>query len=184
MSKLPKNVNNIGVTIFGSCVLILAFFLASGCFKTGNDRKVSPVNAVMAIKDSSIKAAGDLPDTTKKGRYVPPQISEEAMQRAVISKRDSILHVYSNIRADYRIIGYELPDTSTRKMVLFSVFTSDVKDNPFNCIYGSYYDTAQGDELVIKYTGEWGSFIKATISGSSKKPATVYFQKEWVEFDE
>ncbi|RLJ75178.1 hypothetical protein [Pedobacter alluvionis] len=105
------------------------------------------------------------------------------MQRAVISKRDSIFQVYSNIRADYRIIGYESPDTNARKMVLFSVFTSDVEDNPFKCPYGSYYDSAQRDGLVIKYKEEHGSFIQADISGNGKKPATVYFEKKWVEFD-
>ncbi len=99
------------------------------------------------------------------------------MQKAVICRHDRSFHVFNNIRADYRIIGYESPDNNSRKMVLFSIFTSDVKDNLFRCLYGAYYDSAQGDKLVIKYTGERGSFIETKISGKSMKPATAYFEK-------
>ena len=161
----------------------MAFF-DSGCFETAHDRKVGRADTIVAIKDSGLQDTRDLPDATERSIYLPPEISGEAMQSAVVKKRDSSFHVYNNIRADYRIIGYELPDTNARKMVLFSVFTSDVKDNPFNCPYGAYYDSSQRDEVVIKYTGEQQSFIQARISGNSKKPVTVYFQKKWVEFEE
>ncbi|TKC06095.1 hypothetical protein [Pedobacter frigoris] len=184
MNKFRRQVNRLSAKGFGSALIILAFLLVSSCFEAGNGRKVSQVDTVVAMKDSSLRQVSSAQDTTKKGRYVPPEISEEAMQRAVVSKSDSSFHVYNNIRADYRIIGYELPDTNSRKMVLFSVFTSDVKDNPFHCPYGAYYDSAQQDELVIKYTGEQEFFIKATISENSKKSSTVYFQKKWVEFEE
>jgi hypothetical protein len=185
MNKLKKNATHIRRSVWFCARVLLVFLLVSGCNSgSHNDRKVGLVDTFKAREDSSLEKVADLQDTVKRGKYVPPEISEEAMQRAVISKRDSIFHVYSNIRADYRIIGYELPDTNARKMVLFSVFTSDVKDNPFKCPYGSYYDSAQRDELVIKYIGEQGSFIEAHISGNRKKPATVYFEKKWIEFDE
>lgn len=185
MNKLKKNATHMrrGVCFFAKVILV--FLIISGC-NSGrrDDPKVGPPDTTENKEYSSPQKVENLPDTIKKGAYVPPEISEEAMQRAVISKRDSIFHVQSNIRADYRIIGYESPDTNARKMVLFSVFTSDVKDNPFKCPYGSYYDSALRDELVIKYVGEQGSFIEANISVNGKKPATVYFEKKWVEFDE
>lgn len=172
-----------GVCFFAKVILV--FLIISGCNSVRrDDPKVGPPDTTENKEYSSPQKVENLPDTIKNGAYIPPEISEEAMQRAVISKRDSIFHVQSNIRADYRIIGYESPDTNARKMLLFSVFTSDVKDNPFKCPYGSYYDSAQRDELVIKYVGEQGSFIEANISGNNKTPATVYFEKKWVEFDE
>ena len=185
MNKLKKNVTHIYRGVCFSAMVILVFLVGSSC-NSGrhDDPKVSLTDTAETRKDSIPKKVENSPDTIKRGAYVPPEISEEAMQRAVISKRDSIFHVQSNIRADYRIIGYASPDTNAKKMVLFSVFTSDVKDNPFNCPYGSYYDSAQRDELIIKYVGEQESFIEANISGNGKKPATVYFEKKWVEFDE
>ncbi len=164
---------------------LIAFLLISGCITGNNDDANSQrIDTVVAKRDSRPHQVADVQDTTKKQRYVPPEISMDAMQKAVIHKRDSSFNVYNNIRADYRIIGYELPDTNSMKMILFSVFTSDVKDNRFQCPFGSYYDSAHGNELIIKYTGEQASFIKAKISGGSKKPVTVYFEKKWVEFDE
>lgn len=185
MYKLKINANQIRRCVCFCAEVIWIFLLISGCNSGSHkNRKAGLVDTAKTRKDSRLKKVEDLPDTIKRGTYVPPEISEEAMQRAVISKRDSIFHVHSNIRADYRIIGYESPDTNTRKMVLFSVFTSDVKNNPFKCPYGSYYDSAQRDELVIKYVGEQGSFIKAHISGKRKETGAVYFEKKWVEFDE
>jgi len=166
--------------------ILTVSLLASGCVRdsAGNADHLHADTLVKAKKDSGAVVASEPQDSGKKQRYIPPEISEEAMQRALIRRRDSSFNVYSNIRADYRIIGYEAPDTNARKMILFSVFTSDVENNPFECPYGSYYDSAQGDRLVLKYIGEHGSFIEVHISGSQRKPATVYFQKKWVEFDD
>ena len=185
MYRFKINANHLRKTACLGAIGVWIFLLIPGCNLTINkNQKASLVDTDKTERGSSLLEVKELPDTTKSGAYVPPEISKEAMQKAVISKLDSSFNVYNNIRADYRIIGYESPDTNARKMVLFSVFTSDVKDNPFQCPYGSYYDSAQGDELVIKYVGQQGSFIKAHISGIKKKPATIYFEKNWVEFGE
>ncbi|TKC06650.1 hypothetical protein FA048_15710 [Pedobacter polaris] len=184
MNKQGKRMNRVSAEAFGTRLIILALGLFSGCTNSNSDPQVLKNDTVVAIRDSGLRQVADSQSIKKKHRYVPPQINQEAIQRAVISKHDSSFHVYNNIMTDYRIIGYEAPDTTSRKMVLFSIFTSDVKDNPFHCPYGSYYYTGYPVELVIKYTGEQESFIKAHISGESKKPATVYFEKKWVEFDE
>ena len=185
MNRFKVNTARIRKTARLGAMGIWIFLLISGCNSSSHkNQKVGLVDTAKTKADSRLQNVEESPDTIKTGAYIPPEISEEAMQKAVISKRDSSFNVYNNIRADYRIIGYESPDTNARKMVLFSVFTSDVKDNPFQCPYGSYYDSAQRDELIIKYVGEQGSFIAANISGNRKKPATVYFEKKWVEFDE
>lgn len=183
LSGLYSQSNRLCTRAFGFTLISFAFLLLSGCL-AGDDNNARHIEKVAAKPDSSSRQVSVKRDTATKQRYVAAQISEEAMQKAVIHSHDSSFHVFNNIRADYRIIGYESPDTNSRKMVLFSIFTSDVKDNPFRCLYGAYYDSAQGDKLVIKYTGERGSFIETKISGKSMKPATAYFEKKWTEFDE
>ena len=183
MSKF-RRVNKRDIEAFGLALVIFAFLLLSSCVTGNDDVNHRQNDTVVAREHSSPRPVPSGQDTLKKQKYVPPDLSEEAMQKAVIYRHDSSFHVFNNIRADYRIIGYALADTNSRKMVLVSVFTSDVKDNPFDCPYGSFYDSAQGEKLVIKYTGERGSFIQANISGENKQPATVYFEKKWVEFDQ
>lgn len=164
--------------------IMLLFILAVGCFPERRvDAPVQRADTVRVKQNSPPVQVAAAQDTAKKLAYSPPEINEEAMQKAVIAVRDSTFHVYNNIRADYRIIGYERPDTSSRKMVLFSVFTSDVEGNPFRCPYGAYYDSALGAQLVIKYTAGLESFIQARISGLDRPSATVYFENKWVEFD-
>lgn len=185
MSKIALSTYKLFAAAFRSAGFIVVVSSCSGCFGGAETDNKSVIPDTVAAKvDSDPRPVSAVPDTLSKQTYVPPVINEEAMQRAVVSKADSVFHVYNNIRADYRIIGYESPDTNSKKMVLFSVFTSDVEGNPFHCPYGSYYDSGSPIELVIKYTGEQGSFIVASISGGSKKPATIYFEKKWVEFEE
>jgi hypothetical protein len=185
MSKLAIGACRFFAAAFRYACIIMVVSLLPSCIWAGKtDTDQGPANTIVVKRDSSKRQVASKPDTSKKQMYVPPEINEDAVQKAVISKVDSSFNVYNNIRADYRIVGYELPDTNSRKMVLFSVFTTDVKDNPFNCPYGSYYDSAQGDKLVIKHTGKRGAFIEAKISGENKEPAVVYFQEKWVEFDD
>ncbi|EEI93888.1 hypothetical protein HMPREF0765_0510 [Sphingobacterium spiritivorum ATCC 33300] len=121
----------------------------------------------------------------KRVREVYPEpIDEESMQRAEISKTDSTIHVYNNIRADYRVFGYSKPDTTSQKMFLISVFTNDVKDNPNKCLYGSYYDSASMSDISIKYLADAGAFVKANLYRDDILLAPVYLERKWVEFEE
>lgn len=112
------------------------------------------------------------------------QMSEDFFQKAVINLSDSSFTVYQNIRADYRIFGYEEPDTNSRKILFFSVFTPDVEGNPYKCPFGSYYYSGAMENTQIKYTKTVGSFIKANlIKDKTTIISPVYFLKSWVEFD-
>ncbi|SDF91330.1 hypothetical protein SAMN05421827_10293 [Pedobacter terrae] len=113
------------------------------------------------------------------------QMSEAFFQKAMISLRDSSLTVYENIRADYRIFGYQKPDTNSRKMILFSVFTSDVENNPYKCPFGAYYYSGAMHDTKIKYVKQAGAFVEAhLIKETEIKPTSIYILKDWVEFDE
>jgi len=171
-----------------SNTLLFALFIAIqflGC--DSNNKKsstqVAIIDTTAVAIDSNLQETNHQLETLKKSVDTVPEINEELMQRAIISKTDSSFHVYSNIRADYRIIGYQFPVLTSKKLVLFSVFTTDVQDNPHRCTYGSYYGSPNQDELLIKYTGDAGSFVQAKISRDLEEASTVYFEKRWVEFE-
>jgi hypothetical protein len=179
--SLQFNLRNLGK------LRVIAFFMLIAINACRNEDpksdRVKKVDSTEVLTDSTHQEIANYPDTQKKSTTPAPEINEEAMQRAVISKRDSSFMVYNNIRADYRIIGYQLPDTSSKKMVLFSVFTADVENNPSRCPYGSYYGSPSNEELEIKYTGDQGKFVKAFINNDKGESATIYFPKKWVEFE-
>ena len=103
--------------------------------------------------------------------------------KATVSKSDSIIDLVANIRRDHRIFGYIKPDTSSKKMVLLSVFTNDVEGNPFNCTYGSYYQTGDMKNIKIKFLSRNGVYIKAAIIKSDSALQIIYIPKKWIEFE-
>ena len=103
--------------------------------------------------------------------------------KAVVSKRDSIISLTANIRRDYRIFGYKKPDTISKKMILFSVFTNDVENNLFKCPYGSYYQTSSMQNMKIKFLTKNGLFIKAAIRKDNATSEIIYFLKKWIDFE-
>ncbi len=105
------------------------------------------------------------------------------IQKAKISKNDSLLWVDANINRDYQIFGYEQPDTSARKLIVFSVFTYDVQDNPYQCPSGAYYGSYDLENSQIKYKGEVALFIIADFI-EDDKVTPIYFDKNSVEFVE
>lgn len=105
------------------------------------------------------------------------------LNKLQVTKQDSIVRLYSNIRHDHRIFGYEKADLKSRKKILFSVFTFDVKGNPCNCVFGSFYETSSMKGITMKYVGKEKSFIKVELHEGKAKLGTVYFEKKWVEFE-
>jgi len=122
------------------------------------------------------------PDTIRNVKAT--QMNEDAFQKAIISLQDSSLVVYGNIREDYRIFGYEQPDTNSRKLIFFSVFTTDVKGNPYHCPYGAYYSTTDMINSEIKYLSNAGNFIKANFIKDKAVLSPIYILKDWVKFEE
>ena len=113
------------------------------------------------------------------------QMSEAFFQKAMINLSDSSLTVYGDIKADYRIFGYQKSDTNSRKMILFSVFTSDVEKNPYKCPFGAYYSSGAMQDTKIKYVRKAGAFVEAhLIKDTDIKPTAIYILKDWVEFEE
>ncbi len=96
---------------------------------------------------------------------------------------DSTINLTGNIRQDHRIFGYAKPDTNSERLLLLSVFTNDVENNPFGCRLGAYYDTGGMDELTLKYISTTGNFIKATATDKTNNSTTIYFEKKWIDLE-
>jgi hypothetical protein len=109
--------------------------------------------------------------------------SDSDFNKAYISRSDSTIWVAQNKYQDHRIFGYQKPDTSSKRMILISVFTNDVEGNPFKCPLGSYYDTASMEDMTLKYLATEGQFIKVNVIKTDGMHTIVYIEKKWTELE-
>jgi hypothetical protein len=88
-----------------------------------------------------------------------------------VDKKTKEFFIVTNPKAEYRIFGYQFPNNTTKKMICFSTYSYDVRDNLNKCPLGSYFDTSfmkEGDRIV--YLGIVGTFAKMNyISGRGIK---------------
>jgi hypothetical protein len=87
------------------------------------------------------------------------------------------------MREDHKMFGYAAADTAARKLILFSIFTSDVKGNPYRCPLGAYYETSglpQGDHIV--FAGEKAGFVKLVYTDARQKATPFYLRRRFVAF--
>lgn len=169
-------------------LLLIGFF---SCKNTSTKTVENTKNDTVTTKTDGVAVVDQVPIPPKKTiakdtirNYKDTQISEEFFQKAIVDLQDSTLTVYQNIRADYRIFGYQKPDTNSRKMIFFSVFTPDVEGNPYQCPYGSYYYSGAMQNTKIKYVKKTGAFVEAhLIKDNQLLPNPIYFLKNWVEFE-
>ncbi|SKC03903.1 hypothetical protein SAMN05660477_02579 [Soonwooa buanensis] len=101
-----------------------------------------------------------------------------------LSRKDSTMYLTSNIQHDHRIFGYAKPNIKSEKLILFSVFTDEVENNPSKCRFGSYYEMPHNsNKFSLKYKNKTKDFVHAILTDSLNKKHDVYFEKEWVKFD-
>ena len=105
------------------------------------------------------------------------------INKAYIIKNDSSIFLKANMQRDHRFFGYERPDIKSQRLLLLSVYTTDVSNNPFKCILGAYYDTGGMEGIHLKYLATEGNFIKVSVTGSNKKQTIIFFEKKWIEFE-
>jgi hypothetical protein len=127
-------------------------------------------------------------DTMPRQPYLPinfpDAIHPDNILKAEVSLSDSSIWVGGDIKKDYRIFAYEHPSTKAKPLILFSVFTKDVANNPYQCKYGAYYsaDDLFSKEVKLKYKDISGQFIKAHYWVGDKVTDTLYFERKWVTF--
>lgn len=165
--------------------LVLVLFSCRNKTATGTTK---PVNqSVSTTKKDTIFSKKVAPSVASKAdKRIPkelPEMEGNFIQRALINLKDGSITVYENIRANYRIFGYEAPDTNSKKLILFSVFTNDVKDNPYHCTYGAYYSSGVMQNMEMKYVKRKGNFIQAHLISNSEVVSPLFIHRKWVQFE-
>ncbi|PCJ64883.1 MAG: hypothetical protein COA58_11460 [Bacteroidetes bacterium] len=110
------------------------------------------------------------------------EIGSPFMGKAYITK-DSFIWIAANMKKDHRIFGYNQTDIYSKKMILISIFTNEVKNNPFNCTYGAFYETNEMRDMSLKYVTTEDDFLKIEILREGQTVDTVYMLKKWFEFE-
>lgn len=104
------------------------------------------------------------------------------MEKAYIEK-DGSIWMRANMKKDHRIFGYKEKDIYSEKMILLSIFTNEVKNNPFDCKYGAFYETSGMNDLKLKYIETVDDFLKIEITKEGKTIDIIYMLKKWFEFE-
>ena len=107
---------------------------------------------------------------------------ETQMNKAIVLLSDSSLIVRFSKFSDYKIWGYKNPDSTSKKLILISDFTNDVKDNPYQCPYGAYYETNDMDGMEIKFISKTKNFITAQLVKANEVLTVLYIEKRMIEF--
>lgn len=174
-------------------IILLTTFMLTSCNDSEKNRQdaSSENNTEVPAKDMTVSAVNDGESTVPVRKSAVPvavgskeviYMDSDNLTKAIVWKADSSITVNANIKLDHRIFGYAEADTNSRKLLLFSVFTDDVEGNPYECPFGSYYDSSGMEELEMKFVKKEGNFVKADLLKEKKAISSVYFDKNWVEF--
>jgi len=149
-------------------------FFACGQSNQKKDSQVDTQAKVVFTKLDSIEKVNN-ERIVASGVYITKAI-------VFLKEGDSTINLIANIRQDHRIFGYAKPDIKSERLLLLSVFTDDVENNPFGCKLGAYYETAGMDELTLKFISSNGNFVKAVAIDKTNKSTIIYFEKKVIEF--
>ncbi|MES2516928.1 MAG: hypothetical protein V4585_02400 [Bacteroidota bacterium] len=109
--------------------------------------------------------------------------SSTAQTKAFIDKQTKQFSLTANIRQDHKFFGYAEANINAKKMIVFSVFTTDVEGNPYKCPLGAYYDTSglpEGDQIMFVSTV--GNFTKLNYINAKKEVTSIYIRRKYVDF--
>lgn len=101
-----------------------------------------------------------------------------------IRKSDSTITWPGICCDDYRVFGYQSPSLKSKKVFLISVFTDEVKGNPFRLKFGSYFYVLDSDSIQLKLINIEGAFAKVDFKNHKNLKGVIYFEKEWFQFED
>ena len=104
-----------------------------------------------------------------------------SQMKAQIDKksREFTINPGADPKAEYKIFGYQFPNTSTKLMICFSSYRYDVTENVNKCPLGAYFDSGrmkEGDRIV--YLGNVGAFGKMNFISASGQKTIFYVPKD------
>lgn len=173
-------------SIYTSTLILL--ICACGQTNSKSDKKENSEQTIKTIdktQTSEVTVNLNILDSIEKENNESVVASEANINKPFVFLKDgdSTIHLTSNKWQDHRIFGYAQPDVKSERLLLLSVFTNDVENNPFGFRLGAYYDTRSMDELTLKYNSTIANFVKATAIDKANNSTTVYFEKKWIAFE-
>jgi hypothetical protein len=114
--------------------------------------------------------------------YCFSQTNVEKEYKGFIEK-DNTIWIPQGMNREHRIFGYQNKNTGSKKLILLSIFTKDVENNPYSCKYGAFYHTQGMDGLIIKYISTENDFMKMAIIKDDVMIEEVYMESKWFEFE-
>lgn len=121
-------------------------------------------------------------DSIEKANAKEIEITGDSLNKLIISRKDSTIWITANMRYTHRIFGYQKPDVNSKKLILISIFTSDVENNVFGFPLGAYYQTDA--DHYMKYLKPEKEFILADYIEREKPKSKIYILKKNVEFED
>nr|WP_240788895.1 lysozyme inhibitor LprI family protein [Psychroserpens sp. NJDZ02] len=164
--KYPNYPEKIYGSIHPTC---RAFYL-----KELTDKRIKTLNIWVSRTEEGDVCSGSV--------KIIEEIDSEYMGKAYIGKNGEIW-LTANMKRDHRIFGYKNKDINSTKMILISIFTNEVKNNPFDCKYGAYYETSGIKDFKLKYVETENNFLKIKIIKEGKTIDEVFMLKKWFEFE-
>ncbi len=104
--------------------------------------------------------------------------------KAHVNRKTKEFYLVANIKQDHKIFGYTMPDVKSKKVILFSVFTSDVQGNPNKLPLGAYYETSnlqKGDK--IGFVSVAGEFVKLNYITKDNKVTPFFIARKYIDFE-
>lgn len=147
----------------------LGLFILTGC-------KSEP----KAKKKTELEIRLDSIDLAKQKMVLE---SGDKVTKAYVDPETNKIDLWADIKLDHRFYGFEKADVSSKRLILFSIFTDDVENNPFSLPLGSFYSTANVEGGVFKFISEEGNFVKAEHTDKDNNTTTVYFERKWIVLD-
>ncbi|HVU57610.1 MAG TPA: hypothetical protein VHD83_21250 [Puia sp.] len=95
-----------------------------------------------------------------------------------VDKKTKEFSIAPDQKANYSVIGYQLPSPVTKHLICFSSNENMVREESGKCLLGAYFDTdrmKQGDKIV--YLGNYGQFAKMNYVTNSGKKILFYISK-------
>lgn len=153
-------------------LLVICFVISIFIESYGQFNNESKTNLVK--KDSTVKQG-----CLEVDSLFESNLEEDNLNCMNVFLPDSMIWFTANIQRDHRFFGYAKTDEKSERLILFSVFTMDVKNNPYCCRLGAYYDL-MGEYPKLKYLGRFGNFIKVELTDSDENQYMVYFKQKWI----
>lgn len=166
-------------------LFFLNLILIISCNSAPDNNQTAIINTdsstpTVAIANSSTDVKADSIDKSNANTI---DADKDNINKATVSLKDSMLVVTSDKYRDHRFFGYSKPDVHSKRMILFSIFTNDVKGNPFGCPYGSYYQTRDMQNMELKYLSADEAYVKFAIMQNNTQQNTVYIDKKWIDIE-